>query len=94
MNRFDITDEWSDITAALSTTETDRCPNGYGRRGSTLSLVKIGKDYYQLKMIRTAYQILGKKMRAYEHTEKCYQGLKLVSDQGSGFILPVRYIPN
>lgn len=57
---------------------------------SGYKLCRIGRDFYDAAKIKRAYQILGKDIRGWE--SRYQRGLHLWSDEGDGFILPVRIL--
>lgn len=57
-------------------------------------LVKIGKNYYNLKCIKQAIRILGKNITCYQDNNKQFSPLIFESEEGLGCLCPVRYIPN
>lgn len=54
-------------------------------------LVRIGHCFYDIKKVRKAIQILGKKAIAYQNPEKTFTGIVIESDKGIGYIMPVIY---
>lgn len=59
-----------------------------------LDLCKIGKNYYNLKYIKQAIKILGKNITCYQDNNKQFSPLIFESEEGSGCLCPIRYIPD
>lgn len=53
-------------------------------------LCQIGNDFYDVKKIKQAYEILGKNMCGWEDKYQRFRGLHLSSPAGEAFILPIR----